>query len=329
MNRPRILVVDDQYARDEAERSTFLNHAKLLLESENTGARRGGFKYRDAVADAVICSGQRRDENAVSNDYGVIRDAVMAEDDWALVLLDVRFDSGLPNEYGLPAGQPGDENFGMTVRERLAQEFPNLPIVMLSGMGQQELTNQKVPYLSKTGLESRQMSKCLLEHGRLSSGQTRQLLGLAGDIVADSGQTVSVFRDAFIHAGETVSILILGESGSGKEVLARYIHKASERQGPFIAVNVAAIPKDLLESELFGVAKGAATGVGERPGKFELAGGGTLFLDEIGDMPLDAQAKVLRALQEREVYRVGGSRSIRLDIRLITATSRDIPVSSQ
>ena len=121
-------------------------------------------------------------------------------------------------------------------------------------------------------------------------------------------------------------VLITGENGSGKELVARAIHAASPRkQGPFIEVNCAAIPSELIESELFGHMKGSFTGAfADRPGKFELADGGTLFLDEIGDLSLAAQAKMLRALQEGEITRVGGAKSMRVDVRVLAATNKDL-----
>ena len=127
-------------------------------------------------------------------------------------------------------------------------------------------------------------------------------------------------------AAKPVTVLVTGESGTGKEVLARYIHARSDRKtSPFVAVNCGAIPEALLESELFGHVKGSFTGaVATRLGKFQAASGGTLFLDEIGDMPLAMQAKILRALQEHEIERVGGEKPILLDLRVICATNRDL-----
>lgn len=134
-----------------------------------------------------------------------------------------------------------------------------------------------------------------------------------------------IYSDAATIARGNVEVLICGESGTGKEVLARYIHDASPRRsGPFVALNCAALPRDLLEAELFGIERRVATGVDERPGKFEIACSGTLFLDEIGDMDLGTQASILRVLQEREVYRVGGARPRDADVRVIAATNRDI-----
>ena len=124
------------------------------------------------------------------------------------------------------------------------------------------------------------------------------------------------------------TVLLLGETGTGKELVAHAIHAASDRvDRPFVGLNVAAIPETLLEAEFFGVAPGAYTGAGRqpRPGKFQLADGGTLFLDEIGDMPLPLQAKLLRALQEREVEPLGSNRVVKVDVRIIAATSRALP----
>jgi DNA-binding NtrC family response regulator len=127
-------------------------------------------------------------------------------------------------------------------------------------------------------------------------------------------------------ADNNATVLLNGESGTGKEVLARAIHQQSNRaQRPFVAVNCAAIPSELLESELFGHEKGSFTGaIATKVGKFELATGGSLFLDEVGSMRLDLQAKILRALQEREIERVGGTRIIKIDVRVIAATNRDL-----
>lgn len=127
-------------------------------------------------------------------------------------------------------------------------------------------------------------------------------------------------------ADTSATVLLIGESGTGKEVLARTIHQQGARAStPFVPINCAAIPSELLESELFGHEKGAFTGaVQTKVGKFELANGGTLFLDEVGSLRLDLQAKLLRALQEREIERVGGTRTIKIDVRIIAATNRDL-----
>ncbi|HLK11237.1 MAG TPA: sigma 54-interacting transcriptional regulator [Candidatus Binatia bacterium] len=126
-------------------------------------------------------------------------------------------------------------------------------------------------------------------------------------------------------AAADITVLVLGASGTGKELVARALHHHSPRRaGPFVAVNCAALPDTLLESELFGIERGVATGVERRPGLVERAAGGTLFLDEVGDMSLAVQAKVLRVLQEREVVRVGGGRPLPVDVRVIAATHQDL-----
>jgi DNA-binding NtrC family response regulator len=134
-----------------------------------------------------------------------------------------------------------------------------------------------------------------------------------------------IYSEASRVARGDVGVLVTGESGTGKEVLARFLHAASRRaDGPFIALNCAALPRDLLETELFGIERGVATGVEARPGRFELAHGGTLFLDEIGDMALETQAKILRVLQEGSVHRIGGSSAKRAEVRIVAATNRDM-----
>jgi DNA-binding NtrC family response regulator len=144
--------------------------------------------------------------------------------------------------------------------------------------------------------------------------------------VAESLPMVNVLRTVARVASTSASVLMQGESGTGKECVARLLHEHSARRaGPFVAVNCAAIPESLLESELFGCERGAFTGaVARRPGRLERASGGTLFLDEIGDMSLSLQAKILRALQEREIERVGGDRPVPVDFRLLAATNCDL-----
>jgi transcriptional regulator with PAS, ATPase and Fis domain len=148
-----------------------------------------------------------------------------------------------------------------------------------------------------------------------------------GDIVGQSPQLRRRLQLAEAAARSDSSVLITGESGTGKEVLAQSIHNASARAaGPFVGINCSAIPRELLESELFGYEGGAFTGArrGGQPGKFELAEGGTILLDEIGDMPLEMQAKLLRVLQERRVMRIGGAREMPVDARIIATTNRDL-----
>jgi two-component system, NtrC family, nitrogen regulation response regulator GlnG len=145
-------------------------------------------------------------------------------------------------------------------------------------------------------------------------------------IIGTSQPMQEVYKVLGKVAPSDVTVLITGESGTGKELVAKAIHVNSPRLGkPFLALNCAAIPRELLESELFGHEKGAFTGANERKlGKFEQANGGTLFLDEIGDMPLDLQAKLLRVLQEKEITRTGGNTSISVDVRIVAATNQEL-----
>ena len=150
---------------------------------------------------------------------------------------------------------------------------------------------------------------------------------LAAPVIIGSSAAAAQLRATISRvANSDVSVLVVGPSGSGKEIVARGIHAGSARAArPFVALNCAAIPADLLESELFGVERGAFTGAGEpRAGRIEEAQGGTLFLDEIGDMPLAMQAKLLRVIEERRVARLGGGREVPVDIRLVSATHRDL-----
>ncbi len=149
---------------------------------------------------------------------------------------------------------------------------------------------------------------------------------LGRSIIGDSQPMQEIYKILGRVAGSDVTIFITGESGTGKELIARAVHINSPRLGkPFVALNCAAIPHELLETELFGHERGAFTGATERKtGKFEQADGGTLFLDEIGDMPLELQAKLLRVLQEKEITRTGGSQTLKVDVRIVAATNQNI-----
>lgn len=150
-----------------------------------------------------------------------------------------------------------------------------------------------------------------------------------GDFIATSPELEKALNIARKAAKTDVSVLLLGESGVGKELFANYVHKNSPRaKNPFVAINMAAIPENLLESELFGYEKGAFTdAIAEKKGYFEVANGGTLFLDEIGEMPMMLQAKLLRVIQERVMVRVGGTKELSIDVRIVSATNADIQKS--
>src|ERR671936_549004 len=213
---------------------------------------------------------------------------------------------------------------------------PETAVVMISGHGTIE-TAVKATKLGAYDVIEKPLSleKTLLattralDHGRLEreNRDLREQLERGQKIVGKSRLIEELRQQISIAAPTNGRVLIQGENGAGKELVARAIHSQSARNlGPFVEVNCAAIPEELIESELFGHERGAFTGaVSRRRGKFELADGGTLFLDEVGDMSLKTQAKVLRALEEHAFERVGGKETLRVDVRVIAASNRDLP----
>ncbi len=179
----------------------------------------------------------------------------------------------------------------------------------------------EVRTIVKTALRTQDLSAT--EASRTAPGVREE--GRYG-IIGASPSLIDVYSVLDRVADTPTTVLVTGESGTGKELVARALHEnSSRRERPFIKVNCAAIPRDLMESELFGYERGAFTGaVGSKPGRFELASGGTLFLDEVGSIPVEMQVKLLRALQESEFERVGGVKTIRVDVRLVAATNTDL-----
>ena len=244
----------------------------------------------------------------------------LADSAYDLILLDVK----LPDMDGLDA------------IPRCRELAPETPIIVMTAYGTRQIATQAITqgaydFFTKPlkMAEFQVVVARALERRRLQQQlQALQAAQVGGfeELIGRSGGFQRVLEVAQRAAPTELTVLIEGASGTGKELLARAIHRRSGRKdGPFIAVNCAAIPEGLLESELFGHERGAFTGaVRSKPGRFELARGGTLFLDEIGDMPLAMQAKILRALQEREFERVGGVRPIEVDVRVIAATHQNL-----
>ncbi len=324
--KPTILIIDDILGRDDGERLVFLGHTGLHLGQGE------GVPPADGIGSAFFCSGQRESSDRLENDTELIKRVVRAGPlgtgvaNWALVLLDVRFTSGARDASGNPKGEDGDELFGEVVREELLAVFPSLPVTLLTSSHQNELQYQDVPYLSKEGVGVKDVRRVLLRHGRLTAVQKRALLGLMPSEIAESEEMLEVFRQAYLYAVQRdLSVLLVGKSGVGKEMVARYIHRISGRGGPFVGVNVGGLPTNLVESEMFGYERGAFTGANTRKvGFFERAEGGTLLLDEIGEMPEPDQVRLLRALQERVFLRVGGVAEVPFDVRVVAATGRDV-----
>jgi len=165
-----------------------------------------------------------------------------------------------------------------------------------------------------------------LKRAEAEAAELRREAGLGDELIGESRPMLALREQVLRAAKSHASVLLIGERGTGKELVARAIHRASPRaKGPLERLNCAAVPAELIESELFGHEAGAFTGATkQRRGKFERASGGTLFLDEVGDMPLPMQAKLLRVLQEREVERVGGSETLKVDVRVVAATNKDL-----
>jgi DNA-binding NtrC family response regulator len=179
--------------------------------------------------------------------------------------------------------------------------------------------------LSPEGVLLALASALELRQARREAKALRADLGLSGEMIGDSGPMAQVRAMIDRVAPTDARVMITGESGTGKELVAAAIHAASPRRDrPFVRVNCAAIPRDLVESEMFGHERGAFTGATDRRiGRFELAHRGTLFLDEVGDLGAEAQAKLLRAIEAKEIERVGGAKPIRIDVRIVSATNKD------
>ncbi|HSQ63876.1 MAG TPA: sigma-54 dependent transcriptional regulator [Polyangiaceae bacterium] len=225
---------------------------------------------------------------------------------------------------------------GMTLLKEALREDPELPIVMITAHGTvdtavEALKSGAFDYLTKPfdKDEVRQIVAKALKTKELAGTEasaTPAATGARFGIIGGSPGIADLYAVLERVSDTPTTVLITGESGTGKELVARALHDHSSRKDkPFIKVNCAAIPKELIESELFGYERGAFTGaVTSKPGRFELANGGTLFLDEIGEIPVEMQVKLLRALQESEFERVGGIKTIRVDVRLVAATNRDL-----
>lgn len=224
---------------------------------------------------------------------------------------------------------------GIEVLQNIKSRQPDLPVIMISGHGDLEtavgtMRMGAFDYISKPPDLNRLMTTISHALSRKTLEQENKVLkrkiGNAYEMIGESPAIKTIKEIIDKVAATSARVLITGPNGTGKELVAHWIHQKSERaQGPMIEVNCAAIPSELIESELFGHVKGAFTSaVKDRAGKFEAAHGGTLFLDEIGDMSLSAQAKVLRALQENLIQRVGSDKSIKVDVRVIAATNKNL-----
>jgi DNA-binding NtrC family response regulator len=226
---------------------------------------------------------------------------------------------------------------GLDLLRIVRENYPLVECIMVSDVGEVDVAVQAIKdgaYHFVTVDVAEDSLRSLVKNASERQDLNRQVLRLTAEVaqterefvVGPSTATHEIVDLVQRVAGLSATVLILGESGTGKELLARLIHRSSERpDAPFVTVNLAAIPRELVESTLFGHEKGAFTGAHRQQiGKFEMAGDGTLFLDEIGDLGIDLQAKLLRAIQESEIERVGGSKPIKTAFRLIVATNVDL-----
>ena len=233
---------------------------------------------------------------------------------------------------------PGTD--GLTLLKKIHRQFPEVVVIMISGHAtvqnavtatkegaydfiEKPISKEKLLISINNALQSRTLQKENIELKKQLTGKF--------EMVGESRALKEILEQISKVAPTNGRVLITGESGTGKELIARAIHENSLRKnGAFIKVNCAAIPEELIESELFGSEKGAYTGAHQtREGKFSLADGGTLFLDEVGDMSLNAQAKVLRVLQEGEFEKVGGHKTQKIDVRVLAATNKDLEKEAQ
>src|SRR5262245_39056807 len=223
---------------------------------------------------------------------------------------------------------------GLDLQQELAKADIQIPIIFLTGHGDIPTSVRAIkagalefltkPFNDEDLLDAIQQGIARDQHTLKQS--EKPSAHKFSDIIGASAALKNVLSQVEVVAPTDSTVLLLGETGTGKEVIARAILNVSSRSNrPFVKLNCAAIPSGLLESELFGHEKGAFTGaVSQKIGRFELANGGTLFLDEVGDIPLELQPKLLRVLQEQEFERLGNSRTVRVDVRLIGATNRDL-----
>jgi two-component system NtrC family response regulator len=239
-------------------------------------------------------------------------------------------------DLGLPPDPDGTEEGFATLREMLALK-PDTKIIVASGHGARESAMKAISlgaydfYRKPIDIDELGLIVARAFHLHGIEEENRRLdqsgdVSVLGSIITSADEMLKVGRTIERVASTNVSVMLLGASGTGKELLARAVHERSDlSQGPFVAINCAAIPENLLEAELFGYERGAFTGaVKLNVGKIELAQGGTLFLDEVGDIPLPLQVKLLRFLQERVIERIGGRQAIAVDTRIVCATHQNL-----
>ncbi len=289
--KAKVLIVDDEQA--------ITSGLSAILEDEG---------YTVDIAN----DGQKALEQLTAERYGVVlADLKMPKLDGIALLRELR-DSRIPTEFIMITGQ-GSTELAIEAIKQGAADYIEKPL-------NAERLNKLKAQIPKL-LDQFELHQKNRELSAKLEGLTHY-----GELTGQSEAMRSVYQVIDAVAPSNASVLILGESGTGKELVARAVHSKSERsKGPFFALNCAALPKEILENELFGHEKGAFTGsTNEKPGAFEMASGGTIFLDEVAEMSPDIQVKLLRALETRQVRRLGGRKEITVDIRIVAATNKDL-----
>jgi DNA-binding NtrC family response regulator len=349
---PRILIVDDLFGRLHHDRRNKerANLCGQYLVEDVTGDEIGKGtpqKIIDPIAQVVFYRGQKpicstvgdTVENDLDGTLRVIRDGWMSSENtpfWSMVLLDLSFKTGRVTDessrkaLGMPEGRESDDDpatyFGLRILQGINEELPDLPVIILSSKPREEVSREFSQRGARAFIPREEgspeiLKDYLLRHGLIPDSEEL--------IVGRSKPLLLALREARQVADSKQQVLIRGEAGTGKELFARFIHRASPRgRNAFEVVSLPAIPAALVEDTLFGHVRGAFDGAqGEnasRQGAFERADQGTLFLDEVGDTPSETQPKLLRAIQEGEVQRLGTDRTATVDVRVVSATNVDI-----
>ncbi|MCL6217627.1 sigma-54-dependent transcriptional regulator [Zunongwangia pacifica] len=284
--------------------------SKILLIEDEAAIRRVLVK---------ILNEENKDYHVTEAEDGLVGMELIKKEDFDLVLCDIKM----------------PKMDGVEVLEATNKIKPEIPFVMISGHGDLDTAVQTMrmgafDYISKPPDLNRLLNavRNALDRKQLvqENARLKKKVGKNFQMIGESEEINRIKEIIEKVAPTDARVLVTGANGTGKELVAHWIHQKSERsKGPMIEVNCAAIPSELIESELFGHVKGAFTSANkDRAGKFEAANGGTIFLDEIGDMSLSAQAKVLRALQENKISRVGSDKDIKVDVRVVAATNKDL-----
>src|SRR5438477_6187628 len=297
-----------------AARSEPKPQGRILIADDEAAIANGlSAILTDAGYDVEVASdGQKALERLSSDRFGVVlADLKMPKLDGIALLKSIR-ERRIPTEFVMITGQ-GTTEMAIAAMKEGAADYIEKP---LNAERLNKLKAQ-IPKLMEQFAVRAQNQALSAKLGELTH---------YGELTGQSEEMRHVYQVIDAVAPSSASVLILGESGTGKELVARAMHQKSERvKGPFFALNCAALPKEILENELFGHEKGAFTGsTNEKAGAFEMANGGTIFLDEMAEMPTDIQVKLLRAIETRQIRRLGGKREINVDIRIVAATNKNL-----